>query len=110
MCIVLTDRFVSHAALDLTGFAVFPSPGYHIELAGGGHYNAEAVRSKVSEILGQLETPGLGITLNSLYINQKQWTFQASEKKKSLISLPRQLVRGVCCLTDGARSFAIDPY
>ena len=49
--------------------------GYHIELAGGGHYNAAALRSKVAEIQKQIP-PGVGITLNSLYINPRQFTFQ----------------------------------
>ena len=49
--------------------------GYHIELAGGGHYNAAALRSKVAEIQKQIPA-GVGITLNSLYINPRQFTFQ----------------------------------
>jgi fatty acid synthase subunit alpha len=49
--------------------------GYHIELAGGGHYNAAALRAKVAEILPQIP-PGVGLTLNSLYINPRQFTFQ----------------------------------
>ena len=49
--------------------------GYHIELAGGGHYNAAALRSKVAEIQKQIPA-GVGIMLNSLYINPRQFTFQ----------------------------------
>jgi hypothetical protein len=49
--------------------------GYHIELAGGGHYNAAALRSKIAEIQ-KLIPAGVGITLNSLYINPRQFTFQ----------------------------------
>ena len=49
--------------------------GYHIELAGGGHYNAVALRSKVAEIQKQIPA-SVGITLNSLYINSRQFTFQ----------------------------------
>ena len=49
--------------------------GYHIELTGGGHYNAAALRSKVAEIQKQIPA-GVGITLNSLYINPHQFTFQ----------------------------------
>ena len=48
--------------------------GYHIELAGGGHYNAAALRSKITEIQ-KLIPAGVGITLNSLYINPCQFTF-----------------------------------
>ena len=49
--------------------------GYHIELAGGGHYNAAALRSKIAEIQ-KLIPAGVGITLNLLYINPHQFTFQ----------------------------------
>ena len=49
--------------------------GYHIELAGGGHYNTAALRSKVTEIQKKIPD-GVGITLNSLYINPRQFTFQ----------------------------------
>ncbi|KAG8889684.1 3-oxoacyl-[acyl-carrier-protein] synthase [Tulasnella sp. 332] len=49
--------------------------GYHIELAGGGHYNAKALRSKVAEIQAKIPD-GVGITLNALYINQRQFGFQ----------------------------------
>ncbi|KNZ81816.1 Fatty acid synthase subunit alpha [Termitomyces sp. J132] len=45
--------------------------GYHVELAGGGHYNAAALRAKVAEI--QKNIPD---TLNSLYINPRQFGFQ----------------------------------
>ena len=48
--------------------------GYHIELAGGGHYNEAAFRSKVAEIQKQIPA-GVGITLNSFYINPRQFTF-----------------------------------
>jgi enoyl reductase-like protein len=48
--------------------------GYHIKLAGGGHYNTAAL-SKVAEIQKQIPA-GVGITLNSLYINPRQFTFQ----------------------------------
>ncbi|WAQ87289.1 hypothetical protein PtA15_8A193 [Puccinia triticina] len=50
--------------------------GYHVELAGGGHYNAKGLRAKIAAIQAKLEKPGLGFTLNALYINQKQWAFQ----------------------------------
>ena len=49
--------------------------GFHIELAGGGHYNANALRAKVTEIQAQIP-PGVGLTLNSLYINPRQFGFQ----------------------------------
>ncbi|KAJ7227399.1 fatty acid synthase [Mycena pura] len=49
--------------------------GYHVELAGGGHYNATALRAKVAEIQSKIP-PGVGLTLNSLYINPRQFGFQ----------------------------------
>ena len=49
--------------------------GYHVELAGGGHYNAAALRSKVAEIQANIPA-GVGITLNALYINPRQFGFQ----------------------------------
>ena len=51
------------------------SAGYHVELAGGGHYNAAALRSKVAEIQSKIPA-GVGITLNALYINPRQFGFQ----------------------------------
>ena len=39
--------------------------GYHIELAGGGHYNATALRSKVAEI--QKHIPAGGIEEHSQF-------------------------------------------
>ena len=47
--------------------------GYHIEWVGGGHYNAAALCSKVMEIQKKIPA-GVGITLNSLYINLRQFT------------------------------------
>jgi fatty acid synthase subunit beta len=49
--------------------------GFHIELAGGGHYNAAALREKGAEIQTKIPA-GVGITLNSLYINPRQFGFQ----------------------------------
>jgi fatty acid synthase subunit alpha, fungi type len=49
--------------------------GYHAELAGDGHYNAATLRAKVTEIRTKIP-PGVGITLNSLYINPRQFGFQ----------------------------------
>ncbi|KAG0090509.1 3-oxoacyl-[acyl-carrier-protein] synthase [Podila epicladia] len=68
--------------------------GYHVELAGGGHYNEEAVRTKVKKIM-QLTTPGAGITLNTLFINVRQWGFQAPlVPKLRREGLPME---GFCC-------------
>src|SRR5260370_37898453 len=51
------------------------STGYHIEHAGGGHYNTATVCAKVTEIQSKI-LPGVGVTLNSLYINPCQFNFQ----------------------------------
>ena len=37
------------------------SAGFHVELAGGGHYSPEALRAKVTEIQSKIP-PGVGIT------------------------------------------------
>ncbi|KAI0264369.1 fatty acid synthase [Gloeopeniophorella convolvens] len=49
--------------------------GYHVELAGGGHYSPAALRAKVAEIQSKI-SPGIGLTLNALYINPRQFSFQ----------------------------------
>lgn len=49
--------------------------GFHVELAGGGHYNAAALRAKVAEIQAHIPS-GVGLTLNALYINPRQFGFQ----------------------------------
>lgn len=51
------------------------SAGYHVELAGGGHYNPAALRAKVAEIQANIPA-GVGLTLNALYINPRQFGFQ----------------------------------
>ncbi|KAJ6520570.1 hypothetical protein C8R45DRAFT_1058526 [Mycena sanguinolenta] len=59
-----------------TGFvSAVLNAGYHVELAGGGHYNATALHTKVVEIQSKIPA-GIGITLNALYINQRQFGFQ----------------------------------
>ena len=47
------------------------SAGFRIELAGGGHYNPAALRSKVAEIQANIPA-SVGITLNALYINPRE--------------------------------------
>jgi fatty acid synthase subunit alpha, fungi type len=44
-------------------------------VTGNGRYKAAVLRSKVAEIQKQIP-PGVGIMLNSLYINPHQFTFQ----------------------------------
>jgi fatty acid synthase subunit alpha len=49
--------------------------GYHVELAGGGHHDPAALQAKLTEVQTNIP-PGIGITLNSLYINSRQFGFQ----------------------------------
>ncbi|KAJ2398450.1 fatty acid synthase alpha subunit Lsd1 [Coemansia sp. RSA 2603] len=49
--------------------------GYHIELSGGGHFSEPMLRAKVDKILKAID-PGLGITINSIYINPFLWNIQ----------------------------------
>jgi len=49
------------------------SAGFHVELAGGGHYNAVTLCAKVTETQSKIP-PGVSITLNSLYINPQQFS------------------------------------
>ncbi|TKY88280.1 hypothetical protein EX895_002632 [Sporisorium graminicola] len=49
--------------------------GFHIELAGGGLHDETKLRRRVDEILKQAPSAS-GLTLNSLYINPRQWSFQ----------------------------------
>ncbi|KAH9916153.1 uncharacterized protein B0H18DRAFT_1139683 [Fomitopsis serialis] len=49
--------------------------GITSSLLAGGHYNAAALRTKVAEIQGKIPA-GVGITLNSLYINPRQFGFR----------------------------------
>lgn len=49
--------------------------GYHIELAGGGHFLPQMLRDKVQAISSATRA-GEGLTLNSLYINQRLWNIQ----------------------------------
>ncbi|KAG6839299.1 hypothetical protein C0991_004062 [Blastosporella zonata] len=48
---------------------------YHIELARGRHYNAAALCAKIAKIQKQIPA-SIGVTLNALYINPRQFNFQ----------------------------------
>lgn len=62
---------------------------YHVELAGGGHYNAAALRSEVAEI--QSKVPGgVGITLNALYINPRQFGFHLPRQEMRREGIPNE--------------------
>ena len=67
--------------------------GYHIKLAGGGYYNAAALHSKVADIQKQIP-PGVGITLNSLYINPCQPSFQLPLQQE--MHKEGLLIKGFC--------------
>ncbi|KAL7749388.1 fatty acid synthase alpha subunit Lsd1 [Sorochytrium milnesiophthora] len=49
--------------------------GYHVELAGGGHYTEQAMRNVINRIINTVPA-GEGITLNMLFLNARQWAFQ----------------------------------
>ncbi|KAJ1952896.1 fatty acid synthase alpha subunit Lsd1, partial [Linderina pennispora] len=55
--------------------AAVANAGYHVELAGGGMHSEQEMRERISRLTG-LSPPGTGITLNCIYINQRQWLFQ----------------------------------
>ena len=45
------------------------SAGFHVKLAGGGHYSPDAIRVKVAKIQFQIQA-SVGITLTSIHISQ----------------------------------------
>ncbi|KAJ2909666.1 fatty acid synthase alpha subunit Lsd1, partial [Coemansia aciculifera] len=55
--------------------AAINDAGYHAELAGGGMHTESDFERKVDNLV-KLVKPGQGITLNCIYINQNQWSFQ----------------------------------
>ncbi|KAJ2909900.1 fatty acid synthase alpha subunit Lsd1, partial [Coemansia aciculifera] len=55
--------------------AAINNAGYHAELAGGGMHSVSDFERKVNNLV-KLVKPGQGITLNCIYIDQRQWNFQ----------------------------------
>ncbi|KAJ2795963.1 fatty acid synthase alpha subunit Lsd1, partial [Coemansia furcata] len=55
--------------------AAINNAGYHAELAGGGMYTEGEMERKIDNLV-KVVKPGQGITLNCIYVNQKQWSFQ----------------------------------
>ncbi|KAI7904710.1 fatty acid synthase [Cokeromyces recurvatus] len=55
--------------------AAVMNAGYHIELAGGGHFSDEMLREKINKIV-ELTRAGEGISLNIIFLNVRQWGFQ----------------------------------
>ncbi|KAL2153788.1 hypothetical protein VTH82DRAFT_4943 [Thermothelomyces myriococcoides] len=49
--------------------------GYHIELAGGGYYNAKMMTDAISKIEKAIP-PGRGITVNLIYVNPRAMAWQ----------------------------------
>ena len=49
--------------------------GYHIELAGGGYYNAKMMQQAVSKIEKAIP-PGRGVTINLIYVNPQAMAWQ----------------------------------
>lgn len=57
--------------------------GYHVELAGGGHFNEKVLRDKIDQIIEKVGNDGCcSITLNSLFLNPRLWAFQYPIVKK----------------------------
>ncbi|KAJ2872364.1 fatty acid synthase alpha subunit Lsd1 [Coemansia aciculifera] len=55
--------------------AAVNNAGYHTELAGGGIHTETEMERKIDNLV-KLAKPGQGITLNCIYVNQRQWAFQ----------------------------------
>ncbi|KAJ2746708.1 fatty acid synthase alpha subunit Lsd1 [Coemansia sp. BCRC 34301] len=55
--------------------AAINNAGYHVELGGGAIFTKSDLESKIGNLV-KLTKPGQGITLNCIYINQHQWSFQ----------------------------------
>ena len=55
--------------------AACTNAGYAGELAAGGLPRPEIFRAKIDELVSKLE-PGIGICINMLYLNSRQWSFQ----------------------------------
>ena len=49
--------------------------GYHVELAGGGYYNANSMTEAISKIEKEIP-PGRGITVNLIYVNPRAMAWQ----------------------------------
>ncbi|KAI9502069.1 acyl transferase domain-containing protein [Coemansia spiralis] len=55
--------------------AAINNAGYHAEIAGGGMHTEEIMLQNLTD-LTKVVSHGQGITLNCIYINPKQWSFQ----------------------------------
>ncbi|KAJ2156003.1 fatty acid synthase alpha subunit Lsd1, partial [Coemansia sp. RSA 552] len=62
---------------NVTLVAATNNAGYHAELAGGGMHT-DADMERTIKALAESVQPGQGITLNCIYINPRQWSFQLS--------------------------------
>jgi fatty acid synthase subunit beta len=49
--------------------------GYHVELAGGGHFAESMIRDKVQMIMDNVPA-GLGVSMNCLFLNSFLWNLQ----------------------------------
>ncbi|KAJ2839672.1 fatty acid synthase alpha subunit Lsd1, partial [Coemansia sp. 'formosensis'] len=55
--------------------AAVNNAGYHVELAGGGMHTEGEMERKIDSLV-KLVKPGQGVTLNCIYVDQRQWSFQ----------------------------------
>ncbi|KAI9292989.1 fatty acid synthase [Neoconidiobolus thromboides FSU 785] len=68
--------------------------GYHVELAGGGHFSEEMFRDKIKDIMTKIQ-PGESITVNILFLNAFQWGFQFPLVQK--MKQEGYPIEGICC-------------
>ncbi|KAJ2392501.1 fatty acid synthase alpha subunit Lsd1, partial [Coemansia sp. RSA 2611] len=81
--------------------AAISTAGYHAELAGGGMNDERDMIEKIQALAATIN-PGQGITLNCIYMNQRQWNFQFS----TLLRLRSEGVPIVgLCIGGGVPSF-----
>ncbi|KAF8145267.1 hypothetical protein K438DRAFT_1992005 [Mycena galopus ATCC 62051] len=71
---IIGELLFASAAVSIRFDGLRDYAGYHVELAGGAHYNAAALRTKVVEIQSKIPA-GVGIidTLNALYQPAPVW-------------------------------------
>ncbi|KAJ9197095.1 hypothetical protein DTO021D3_6604 [Paecilomyces variotii] len=69
------QTFVDTKMSRLLGVPPVMVAGYHIELAGGGYYNAKSMTEALSKI-EKVIPPGRGITVNLIYVNPRAMGWQ----------------------------------
>ncbi|KAJ2654489.1 fatty acid synthase alpha subunit Lsd1, partial [Coemansia sp. RSA 1199] len=81
--------------------AAIMNAGYHAEIAGGGIHTESDMVTRLHHLAESI-APGHGITLNCIYVNQRQWSFQFT----TLLRLRREgLPIAGLCIGGGVPSF-----